>query len=266
MPFLIRVLPEEPNRISLIPLGRRSRRNRQSPRIQVRILAGSTSANKRIDDTHANVHEIGTISRGDRQTMDQRSRRDEAVLDRHGFPGCSKTRQQFRPFQPRVRVPGKTLETPGPCVEPAFQGSRFLPLGRMRILNRSSPRMTGSTAISRSCARSHDTTRGSGVGFAGSLRTLASTRYFTARHTSPRIGLTANRSTQSRFGTKHSFSGQSSSQSTTPWFGRSRTPDQAIVAAFDALHAELLPRFDIGSSAGRTIWPLEETVVLTQGR
>jgi hypothetical protein len=27
------------------------------------------------------------------------SRRDEAILNRHGFPGCAKTRQQFRPFQ-----------------------------------------------------------------------------------------------------------------------------------------------------------------------
>ena len=55
-----------------------------------------------------------------------------------------------------------------------------LPLGRMRIPNRSSPRMTGSTAISGSCERSHVTTRGSGAGFVGPLRTPASTRHFTA--------------------------------------------------------------------------------------
>src|ERR1039458_4517803 len=79
------------------------------------------STNEWIDDTHAGVHEIDTISRGDRQTVDDRRRRDEAVLDRHGFSGCAKTCQQFRPFQPRVRVPRKTMETPDPRVEPAFQ-------------------------------------------------------------------------------------------------------------------------------------------------
>ncbi len=36
------------------------------------------------------------------------------------------------------------------------------------------------TAMSGSCARSHSTTRGSGLGFVGSLRTLAPIRYFTA--------------------------------------------------------------------------------------
>ena len=89
-----------------------------------------TSINERIDDTHAGVHEIATILRGDRQTVDDRSRRDEAILDRHGFSGCAKTRQQFRPFQPRVRVPGKTVETPDTRVEPAFQGTPLPSLGQ----------------------------------------------------------------------------------------------------------------------------------------
>ena len=62
---------------------------------------------------------------------------------------------------------------PTPASNQRSRAARFLPLGRMRIPNRSSPRMTGSTAISGSCARSHVTTRGSGAGFVGSLRTLA---------------------------------------------------------------------------------------------
>ena len=68
-----------------------------------------TSTNEWIDDTHASVDEISTISRGNRQTVDEGRRRDEAILDWHGFPRGAKTRQQFRPFQPRVRVPGKTM-------------------------------------------------------------------------------------------------------------------------------------------------------------
>src|ERR1017187_4111916 len=89
-----------------------------------------TSTNEWIDDTHAGVHEIRTISRGNRQTVDERRRRDEAILDWHGFPGCAKTRQQFRPFQPRVRVPGKTVQNPYPRVEPTFQGGPLPPLGK----------------------------------------------------------------------------------------------------------------------------------------
>ena len=89
-----------------------------------------TSTNEWIDDTHAGVHEISTISRGNRQTVDERRRRDEAILDWHGFPGCAKTRQQFCPFQPGVRVPGKTVENPDPRVEPTFQGDPLPSLGK----------------------------------------------------------------------------------------------------------------------------------------
>ena len=80
-----------------------------------------TSINERIDDTHAGVHEISTISRGDRQAVDGRRRCDEAILDRHSLPGCAKTRQQFRPAQAGVRVPGQTVEPADARVEPAFQ-------------------------------------------------------------------------------------------------------------------------------------------------
>ncbi len=89
-----------------------------------------TSTNEWIDDTHASVDEISTISRGNRQTVDEGRRRDEAILDWHGFPRGAKTRQQFRPFQPRVRVPGKTVENPDARVEPTFQGGPLLSLGK----------------------------------------------------------------------------------------------------------------------------------------
>ena len=84
-------------------------------------FARETSTNEWIDNTHAGVNEISAISRGNRQTVDDRRRRDEAILNWHGFPGCAKTRQQFRPFQPGVRVPWKTMENPDSRVEPTFQ-------------------------------------------------------------------------------------------------------------------------------------------------
>ena len=74
-----------------------------------------TSTNERIDDAHAGVQEIGAISRGDRQTVDGRRRNDEAVLDRHGFPGCPKTRQQFRPFPARFCLPRSRRSTSNSC-------------------------------------------------------------------------------------------------------------------------------------------------------
>jgi hypothetical protein len=89
-----------------------------------------TSTNEWIDDTHTSVREINTISRGNCETVNQRGRRDEAILDWHVFPGCAKTREEFRPFQPGLRIPGKTVESPGSRVEPAFQGSPLLSIGQ----------------------------------------------------------------------------------------------------------------------------------------
>lgn len=62
--------------------------------------------------------------------MDERRRRDEAIFDRHGFPGCTKVRQQFCPLQAGLGVPGQTLETPDPRVEPTFQRSPLASPGK----------------------------------------------------------------------------------------------------------------------------------------
>lgn len=88
------------------------------------------SADERIHDLHASVPEISNVSRSDGQTVDDRGRRNETILNRHGFPGCAKTRQQFCPLQARVRVPGQTVNTLDPFVEPAFQRSPFLAPGK----------------------------------------------------------------------------------------------------------------------------------------
>src|ERR1700733_6150227 len=66
------------------------------------------------DNVPTGLREIDAVSRNDRQTVDNRCRCDEAILDRHGFSSFAKTRQQFLPFQSGVRIPGKTVETPGP--------------------------------------------------------------------------------------------------------------------------------------------------------
>lgn len=57
--------------------------------------------------------------------MNGRGGRDEAVFDRHGFPGSPKPSEQFRPFKTCIRVPRQALETPNSCLKPAFEGSPF---------------------------------------------------------------------------------------------------------------------------------------------
>ena len=79
---------------------------------------------------HAGVREIRTVSRGNRQAVEQCRRRDEAVLDWHGLTGCSKAGQQFRPPQARVRVPSQAVETAHPRVEPTLQGGPLPSFGK----------------------------------------------------------------------------------------------------------------------------------------
>jgi hypothetical protein len=50
----------------------------------------SNSTNEGIDDGYASVHQVRTVSRGNRETMDGRRGRDEAILDRHGFSRFAK--------------------------------------------------------------------------------------------------------------------------------------------------------------------------------
>ena len=121
-------------------------------------------------------------------------------------------------FSPVSASQGRQWRRRAPASNQRSRAARFLPLGRRRIPNRSSPRITGSTAISGSCARSHATTPGSGVGFVGSLRTLASTRYFIAHP-----------STQSRSGRRSPFAdspvaSQRHPRSAEPYAGRGDSP------------------------------------------
>ena len=90
------------------------------------------SADEWIDDADTGIHEITTVSRRDCQSVNDRRCRDEAILNRHGFPGCPKTRQQFRPLQTCLGVPRHTVKTAGPCVEPAFQRCPLPALGKDR--------------------------------------------------------------------------------------------------------------------------------------
>jgi hypothetical protein len=74
-----------------------------------------------INDSNTGIREIITVSGCDRKIVNDGRRRDEAIFDRHGLSVRAKARQQFRPFQTRVPIPGQTTETRNPSAEPAFQ-------------------------------------------------------------------------------------------------------------------------------------------------
>lgn len=119
------------------------------------------------------------------------------------FPALRRRASSAAHSRPVSASQGRQCKRPAPASNQRSSAVLLLPLGRIKMPNRSSPRITGSTAISGSWTRSHATTRGSGVGFVGSLKTLASTRYFTKhpstqrrwRRKSPSVDMsTANRS------------------------------------------------------------------------
>jgi hypothetical protein len=95
----------------------------------------------------------------------------------------------------------------------------FFPLGKIRMPKRNSPRITGSTAMSGSCARSQSTTRESGDGFVGSLKTSASTR-----------------STQSQWEQKKPYRDR---RAASRWrlVPRSDSPNEAIVSTIKTLNS-----------------------------
>ena len=95
------------------------------------------------------------------------------------FPVLRSRANSSAHFRPVSASQGRQWRRPAPASNQRSSAVRFFPLGRMRIPKRNSPRITGSTAMSGSCARSHSTTRRSGDFFVGSLKTLASTKYFT---------------------------------------------------------------------------------------
>lgn len=87
------------------------------------------SSDEGINDGHTGLSESDVVTRNDRQTVHHRGRCDEAILDRHCIPDFAKVRQQFRPFQARVRIPRKAVKTPDPCVTSVRAPSASFPGG-----------------------------------------------------------------------------------------------------------------------------------------
>src|ERR1700729_4023030 len=60
--------------------------------VPVRVTYATGVKEQRDDDLHTGLREIDAVARSDRETVDNRGRCDQAILDRHSFPGFAKTR------------------------------------------------------------------------------------------------------------------------------------------------------------------------------
>ena len=96
-------------------------------------------------------------------------------------PRGAKTCEQFCPPQARFSFPCQAMKPLNSRGDGRSRLVRLFPLRNSKMPNLNSPRIMGSTAYSRSLRRSHSTTLETGAGLVGSLNTLASTRYLTAR-------------------------------------------------------------------------------------
>ena len=149
------------------------------------------------------------------------------------FPVVRRRASNSAHFKPVSASEAKQWRRPHSGVEPALQGG---PLPSLRQDENPEPEFaendSGSTAMSGSCALSHAMTRGSGAGFVGSLRTLASTRYPSWFVSRLRVD-----------GHKEVLSRASQQPVDGALVPRSRTPDKPIIPAGQPLDVEGLPRF-----------------------
>ena len=136
---------------------------------------------KRVEEAAAGLLEAGVVARDNDQAVDQSGGGDQAVFDRHCAPRGAKTCEQFCPPQARFSFPCQAMKPLNARGDGRSRLVRVFPLRNSKMPNLSSPRIMGSTAYSRSLRRSHSTTLETGAGLVGSLNTLASTRYLTAR-------------------------------------------------------------------------------------
>lgn len=75
----------------------------------------------RIDDYYACGIEIASIESNNRQIVRQRGRGDEAILDRHRAPLCTKRREHLGPPQSRRSIPRDALQPLHSLLEPALK-------------------------------------------------------------------------------------------------------------------------------------------------
>jgi hypothetical protein len=188
----------------------------------------------------------------------QRRCRNQTVLDGHGLARGPKVGKQFGPAQSCGGVPRYTKNFRGAFPEPAFQALTPFAGGEKK---NAEPDFSKDERIHSNLTfvllQPFEHTR---IGrWLGGL----------AEHISiHQVGQSVSVDSDS-MATKNPLSGQASSQSTRPWFGRglrrtSRYSPRSTRSTSNACPASMPSRWR--NSAGSTIWPLVETVVFTENK
>src|SRR5438034_6810536 len=78
-------------------------------------------SSERVNDLDAGFFEIARIPRGNGQTMNERSRGDQTVLERHRLTGSAESRQQLRPADAGSGLDGETDEVHNALIKPTLE-------------------------------------------------------------------------------------------------------------------------------------------------
>lgn len=76
---------------------------------------------ERVHDIESRALEVAHVAGRHGEAMHESSRRDQAVFDRHGASGRAKAGEQLGPTEARLRFPGQAVQAPHPLIEPALE-------------------------------------------------------------------------------------------------------------------------------------------------
>src|SRR5437899_11134843 len=83
-------------------------------------ISSSTISSERVNDLDAGFLEIARIPRGNGQAINERSRGDQTVLERHRVSGSAESCQQLRPADAGSGLDGETDEVHNARVKPTL--------------------------------------------------------------------------------------------------------------------------------------------------
>src|SRR5262249_20559153 len=206
-----------------------------------------------VDNAEAGFLEIDAVSRDHHQVVDQCRGGDKAVFDGHGAPGGTKTREQLRPPQARLRLPRQTANPLDARVEPPLEAGTPPSVAQQENAEAQlaeDDRIYGDFTFVVAQPLDH-------FGIGKLLGRLAED--VGVDQVSHNVSVDSDST-----GTKKPVSGQASSQSTTPSFGAS----ERRLSRYSPRSRRSMSNSWPGSirsccriSAGRTIWPFDDMVV-----
>src|SRR5437762_6510769 len=84
-------------------------------------ISSCTISSERVNDLDTGFFEIARIPRGNGQAMNERSRGDQTVLERHRVTGSAESCQQLRPADAASGLAGETDAVHNAPVQPTLE-------------------------------------------------------------------------------------------------------------------------------------------------